>query len=712
MLTFHWASSVVRAASSIVNAKALQLFVVLVASAAILPVAYADAEPAKLSTPEVHERLLLESKKLLDAGRFARAAKTLGPVCDDELWGDVARILVARCYVKLKQPEKAQAIVEEFAAKHRESAFAPMAQEILVHSLCDQGSLKAREPLLKMIAKAPPKDRPVLIEKAARLEERLGDFTRAASHYRRLFVRYPASVEGLAAEKGLADLVRGKKVPAVTYAQSELLERASRLSQKGRADLAAKVYSEVLSKSPHDVKLNLKLAQCRFKARENTTAIELLKKLLEQKLGDDERAEALYLLSRLYWRVDGEKEFLDACHKIVETGPADFRKKALFSLGAQRMEQGALEQAQEYLERLLKLEPSRSTTVDVLWKLAWVKYFRKEYAQAAETFGKARSKAGGGQITIPSQYWQAASLIRANKPKDAELLLKSVVKAAPFDYYGLLAARLMQSNGWSGSDENISSRTFPDLALSQAQKQNRHIAAALRLMDKGLYEFAQAHMDALPSTLKSAAPVAYLAARAAYGAGDHSLAYKTLVRRFPNLVSNLPPDAPDEFRDMAFPRVHAGQTVREAKKRRVDPNLVWAVIRQESCYDPSAVSPAGALGLMQVTPEASGLSSGKERPAPKVIERLLTPKDNLDCGIRILAANLREFKGKLAPAIASYNADIRKVQQWQKQRGHLDQAEFIETIPYLETRMYVKKVLAGYDAYSRIHSKKSLANLW
>jgi soluble lytic murein transglycosylase len=81
-------------------------------------------------------------------------------------------------------------------------------------------------------------------------------------------------------------------------------------------------------------------------------------------------------------------------------------------------------------------------------------------------------------------------------------------------------------------------------------------------------------------------------------------------------------------------------------------------------------------------------------------------------GTGILADKLKSFGNAIVPALASYNADIRKVRQWHQKRGSMDVDEFIETIPYQETRLYVKKVLEGYRAYSYLHKRKNLAGLW
>jgi soluble lytic murein transglycosylase len=91
---------------------------------------------------------------------------------------------------------------------------------------------------------------------------------------------------------------------------------------------------------------------------------------------------------------------------------------------------------------------------------------------------------------------------------------------------------------------------------------------------------------------------------------------------------------------------------------------------------------------------------------------LLEPKQNITHGIRILAKNLSGFNGRIVPAIAAYNADIRKVRDWVKKNEKMSQDEFIENIPYLETRIYVKKVLAGFRAYGKLHRQKDIVGFW
>jgi len=417
-------------------------------------------------------------------------------------------------------------------------------------------------------------------------------------------------------------------------------------------------------------------------------------------------------LSLAYWRLDRDKDFEFCSSKILEKGPPALKKRVLFNLAAYNYEKKKYTEAQTYFQRLLKAGPDPSMKADVKWRIAWIKYSTGQYGEAAEAFREARSAAPCGRLEHAAKYWQARSLQRLNQQAEAQLLLKDLVRAAPFGYYGMEAARLLKDMKVSVEVGPGERRTFPDVKLTPAQASNRAISDANRLMDRGLYEFALLDLETLPKQMKSSPAIAFLIAKAAYGAHKYHLAHDVLTPVFGSMMENPPEDAPPEFIEMAYPRVHFTETTQHARAHSVDPHLIWAVIRQESRYDASAVSPAGALGLMQVTPQAAGFGGKKCKIQASAIAEIIDPQKNIALGIRILAKNLGSFGGKIVPAVASYNADIKKVRDWQRRSGKMQTDEFIENIPYLETRLYVKRVLAGYYAYATLHKRKDLAGVW
>ncbi len=313
--------------------------------------------------------------------------------------------------------------------------------------------------------------------------------------------------------------------------------------------------------------------------------------------------------------------------------------------------------------------------------------------------------------TLP-EYWQASSLILAGKPDEARRLLKEIIVDHPLDYYATESARTLKSLGSKDCVSPTTVQIFPNTEITKDQLANPLILSAKKLLEQGLPEFAVINLDALSRADRSSPSIAFLLARALHSWGRYQRAQDALVAGFGSMVDNPPENAPGEFVEIAFPRINFSETMKTAEKHSVDPHLVWAIIRQESRYDASAVSPAGALGLMQVMPASAGLIRKNGKVPPKVIEEMLEPSKNLAYGVKILANNLSLFHGKLVPAVASYNADIKKVKEWVAKNDKMKPDEFIESIPYLETRTYVKKVLSGYRAYSKLHRKRDLVGLW
>jgi soluble lytic murein transglycosylase len=155
----------------------------------------------------------------------------------------------------------------------------------------------------------------------------------------------------------------------------------------------------------------------------------------------------------------------------------------------------------------------------------------------------------------------------------------------------------------------------------------------------------------------------------------------------------------------AFPVVHEDALVEESRRNRLDPALVAGLIRQESSFNPRAVSVAGARGLMQLMPSV-GASIAKGRGYPLWNPALLFDPDvSLELGTAHLATSL---KGGDAPAraLAAYNAGASRVARWTQRPGTDDPELFAELIPFTETRDYVRIVQRNADVYRALYSLK------
>ena len=173
-----------------------------------------------------------------------------------------------------------------------------------------------------------------------------------------------------------------------------------------------------------------------------------------------------------------------------------------------------------------------------------------------------------------------------------------------------------------------------------------------------------------------------------------------MIRR-PSLHGGL--GVPRRFWQILFP-LNDWETIRtESEKRQIDPYLIASIIRQESGFEPSIVSSAGAVGIMQIMPEeAARIAAAAGLPVP-TREELFVPKVNIAIGIAEYAQKLSVMRNNSTLAIATYNAGEDPVGRWLAATGVDDLDLFVESIPFNETRLYVKSVTRNRYEYRRIY---------
>jgi soluble lytic murein transglycosylase len=218
----------------------------------------------------------------------------------------------------------------------------------------------------------------------------------------------------------------------------------------------------------------------------------------------------------------------------------------------------------------------------------------------------------------------------------------------------------------------------------------------------GLDDEARLEDDALSRAAEQAAgnDATRLVVATASGFAGRGLTSRaiTLARRA--LTLGAEPSA--ELYRLLYPIAQEGVLLAESRARELDPSLVAALIRQESNFTPRALSVAGARGLMQVMPDV-GASLARSLGFPRWDPVLLYQPDvNVQLGTRHLAGALARYPHP-AYALAAYNAGDGRVRRWRTRRGTDDAELFIERIPFVETRDYVRIVLRNRAFYAALY---------
>jgi soluble lytic murein transglycosylase len=174
--------------------------------------------------------------------------------------------------------------------------------------------------------------------------------------------------------------------------------------------------------------------------------------------------------------------------------------------------------------------------------------------------------------------------------------------------------------------------------------------------------------------------------------------------------------APSAFWQLLFPLPYKDDLFVNARERGLDPYDVAALIRQESEFNPGAKSRAHAYGLMQLMPATGRMVGRQQGIRVATTNTLLNPNVSIQLGTQYLRQQLNSWDGDWFRTLAAYNAGPGRVHEWLMWSNYREPAEFVESIPFSETREYVQAVLRNADIYRELYSGKTpppvkLANL-
>ncbi len=355
-----------------------------------------------------------------------------------------------------------------------------------------------------------------------------------------------------------------------------------------------------------------------------------------------------------------------------------------------------------------------------LWKLAWASYRLGLWAEAdayleilasGHPTAQDRSRRTYYERAL---YWRARIAQRRGAMPEAIAGWRFLTERFPHSYYATLARRWLSDAGESVKLVGVGgpNRVFVAPRPFEVRPLSGAAAAAAALYRVGMREEARASLRRLFDLGRLDARGVELLS-AIYREKPDWWRSHWIVQYGDPL--DVDPDGPERPRWLAaYPTPYSGVVHREAEEHAIDPHLVWAVMRQESAFRVRARSHARALGLMQVlypTAKLVARSYLREREPKK--SYVMTPRGNVHYGAAYLRHLIDRFDGHLALAIAGYNAGPGAVERWLKKFGALDSDEFVEEIPYDETRGYTRKVLRSYAVYRSLYGPElAVADPW
>ena len=315
--------------------------------------------------------------------------------------------------------------------------------------------------------------------------------------------------------------------------------------------------------------------------------------------------------------------------------------------------------------------------------------FASDARRAATAFDSLAALHPGHEEALAARYWAARSLDRAGRRAEAQTRWRAIASEMPLSYYGVVSARRLSRDGWSPPAGPDTAPRLP--AVDSAARRIR--ALQLLGMDVEARFEAEALFERGDRNGAEAATIAQTLIDVGHPARGLRLAVRALDRRGP--ISRALVRA-------AFPVLHADALLENSRAMGLDPALVAGLIRQESTWNPDAVSPVGARGLMQLMPAVgASIASGRGYPVWNPV-LLFDPDVSMQLGTRHLASSLRGSEDPTR-ALAAYNAGASRVTRWSRRPGASDPEQFTEWIPFVETRGYVRAVVRNRAVYRAVY---------
>jgi soluble lytic murein transglycosylase len=414
------------------------------------------------------------------------------------------------------------------------------------------------------------------------------------------------------------------------------------------------------------------------------------------------RAGALYDAARALYRAGDIEAFSSTVGKLVSM--EDKRAGSLLILlASKKRREGKTGEALRLFDDVRKTYPSHAE--EALWGTAWTCYRARDFEKALEVLTELSSSHPDSRY----RYWKARCTVVTGQGEASPSAGSSpnLIKSERQDFYSLLAemrrrgtmqGELCTAGRSAPSDEDevegrlVSRPSLPVRENSPAV--SRALERFFILVAIGMKEDAVAEISGKSGEFSNPDVLLYLG-QVLRDAGAYKSAIALISRLSRNQETRGKTDT--NLDGILYPLAYWSIVEEAAKDNGIDPLILLAVMREESRFDPGARSAAGAVGLMQLMPQTAQRLS---RRTVMTANDIADVKTNIKIGAYYFGILLKEFRS-LPVAIAAYNAGEEKVREWLSQGNYRSFDEFIEDIPYDETRNYVRKVLMTYDAYTQ-----------
>jgi soluble lytic murein transglycosylase len=556
-----------------------------------------------------------------------------------------------------------------------------------------------------------------------------GDPTKAVAVLRHLYFSLPLSPEAVAAQSELQKLTATPGVSTPTFAERKT--RADLLARAKKFQEAADAYRDLLrDAAPTDKPLiQLALAEALQHSGQSKEAKQLLDSV--SVTSPEIAAERLYDIGEMQRSANDDDGFLHTVDQMRQTAPTStWLQQALLYAANIYLLRRDYDKAIDAYRELEQRFPTGPRAPYAHWKVAWLSLRQGRNAEAKSGFEQQIALYPDGTEVPAALYWRGRMAEEDGDTAMASAYYQKISDRFRNYYYGALARdrvsklkaapEVAQSKGVATSADPPSAdppnADPPHYAIldrvpamsgisvvkdDTPPEDNLRVEKARLLENGGLLDFAVRELKAAAADDKGSWLPAEIA-RMYQDVGRYDIAVETLKRAIPNYFAVDLPAMPRAYWEALFPKPYWPDLKKFSSANGLDPYLVASLIRQESEFNPNAVSNKNALGLMQLLPKVGKGVAKQQKLKHFSPPQLFTPAINLQLGTRYFRSMVDQFGG-FEYALAAYNAGDDRVKDWQSTGKYRDVQEFVESIPFTETREYVQAIMRNANVYRQLY---------
>ena len=617
--------------------------------------------------------------------------------------GDYVAYYLGTCYLQTGHQAEGLAALANFGTAYPDSLLIRDAHLSYAGALLAEGRASEAAELLEKDRLPARSD----IEFAlGRAYAALGQTQKAWDALANVYYNMPTAAE---ADAAFAELKRLPSAPTPTPAQRKT--RADLLMKAKRYNDAVDEYRELaIHASPEGrPAAELTLADALHRSGRDREAKSELTTL--PGASPDQNAQRLFILGEVAWSSDENDVFYRTVDELRQTAPASsWLEQGLLSVANLHLVHHEYEQALDAFRELQQRFPRGSRASYAHWKAAWLTLRFGRNEEAKKEFDEQIGMYPGGNETSAALYWRARLAEEDNQPAMARAYYQKLSDRFRNYYYAELGRERLQKlpEAPDPPGEYPLLDHIPPLdhgekvTLSERPNDDLHRQKAQLLANGGLIDFAVRELQAASAADGGNWGPAETA-QLYVDTGHYDRAIETMKHSVPSYFAVDIPTLPRIYWEALFPRPYWSDLKKFSISNGLDPYLVASLIRQESEFNPLAVSRKDAVGLMQLLPKTGKVVAHQESLKHFNSAQLFTPAVNLQLGTRYFRGMVDKFGGSFQHALAAYNAGSDRVEEWMGQGPYRDSPEFVESIPFTETREYVQAILRNAAVYKQLY---------